>query len=88
LDCLGILFPDRTSGDSFSLLPETLRSTGEGELLAATLGKATFPLSFDTLRVPLTAAPLPLDVRLALAVMPRPIAALGVLGAPIAAVGV
>ena len=77
------------SGDSFSLLPDTLRSLPPEDFLSVppTEGKATLPFSLETLRVPLTAgrAVLPLAERLllrGLAEIPSPIAALGVAATP------
>jgi hypothetical protein len=92
---LGILFPPRTSGLSFSLLPEILLSPdtrlSPDTLLSEVIGgRIALGRSSDTFRVPVIAdpGPLPLDERLAdrvplallpfVAVIPSPIAALGV----------
>lgn len=79
IEALGVLFPHRKSGLSFSLLAETFLSPPDALLSPDTVGKATF-FSLDTLLVPLIADPL--GVRLAdlgrCAVIPSPIAVLGV----------
>lgn len=77
--------PSRTSGESFSLLPETLLSpeTRRSRLVG---GMTTF-LSEETLLVPFNADPDPLGVLVdgrLVADMPNPMAALGVEAAPTA----
>jgi len=72
---------DLTSGLSFSLLPDTfLVDPADTFLSPVAVGKATFPRSFETFLVPATAAPL----RGLLALIPSPIAALGVAADPVA----
>lgn len=94
--CRGTRLPDRMSGLSFSLLPETTRSPEA--LLSpppATAGKATFVRSAETRLVPDTADPLappPLADRdvergLAVADMPNPILAFAVDATPEAVTG-
>lgn len=81
----GVRLVYRTSGESFSLLTDTFRSS-EVLLSPVTEGNATFARSFDTFLVPLTEAP-PLGV-LDFgrdADIPSPIAALDVAAAPVAA---
>lgn len=93
--CRGTRLPERISGLSFSLVPETTLSP-EALLSPVMVGKATRVRSADTFLVPLTADPLPLPLPLAdrevergreFAEIPRPILAFGVDATPAAVAG-
>ena len=76
----GVRLVYRTSGESFSLLPDTFRSP-DVRLSPETLGKTTLPFSFDTFLCP----PLGVLVFGRVADIPSPMAAFGVAGAPVEA---
>lgn len=86
--CRGTRFPDRISGLSFSLLPDTILSP---DTLLSELGGVGFVRSADTLLVPVDDLPplADLDVErdFAVAEIPSPILAFGVDATPEAEAG-